>query len=225
MYTRDAAWAAAVETLKDYANRTGSTFPDQSAQTADGRSLRSWTINVRVAQRTGTLPPDLVQELEDIPGWKWRVRARRGTGPRTRSTPRRVSWDERMDAVERYVAEHGVLPSYRSGRLEERSLRLWLYLQRKADLTPQRRARVERVDDAALTPEWRPAFNAVLQAYGTPAAVHHHRWLKQQFMLANSGALTAEQQRLLGTVPSPYLTRKRGRPRKADVTGASRSQP
>lgn len=94
----------------------------------DERSV-TWIKN----QRRGALCDYQVAALQQIPGWRW--------------APRRSSWDERAEALERFRNEFGRDPRVRSVWETERALAHWYQRQRAAvaagKLTPRQAAMLE----------------------------------------------------------------------------------
>ena len=79
---KTAEWSATVRLLERIAAQgpggklvesTASPFAGLKTCTQPARRLGVWVAAQRQAYRNGTLPPDLVLELEQVPGWSWNV--------------------------------------------------------------------------------------------------------------------------------------------------------
>ena len=69
-----AAWACALERLREYVQRY-QLYPANSAADCGARKLRSWVERQRTAHRLGTLQlhgVEYTSRLEALPGWRWR---------------------------------------------------------------------------------------------------------------------------------------------------------
>ena len=65
----------------------------RATPTVDGDLLGTWISAQRSRHRKGTLEPDRIQRLQELPGWTWDVRADK--------------WDEGFSRLQEYVKQHG----------------------------------------------------------------------------------------------------------------------
>ena len=127
-------WEDGFAHLKQFVNQKGHARVSQTAR-EDGYRLGQWTSNQRHAYAKGILDPVRRRRLEALPGWTWDTLT--------------TSWEEAYGYLVRFVERegHARVPT---GHLEDSyPLGTWVGNQarphRKGTLTPDRRARLERL--------------------------------------------------------------------------------
>jgi len=117
------------------------------------RSLATWINFLCAKYRTGTLPPERVEQLRQVPG----MGAKLDTWERLLPPP---TWDQRCAELEAWSDGHGCSPPQRSSNsTREDSLAKWLMGLRRTfrtgHLTCEQLARLRRIPPAAaLLAEW-----------------------------------------------------------------------
>lgn len=67
-------WTAMFNRFSKYVARTGHIHIAHKDRTHDGVHLGCWASRQRAAYRNGTLTPDQIAKLENLPGWSWSPR-------------------------------------------------------------------------------------------------------------------------------------------------------
>ena len=103
---------------------TGS-MPVRSSKSEDGYLIGIWTKNRRADYRKGTLLPERIAQLEQIPGWDWEE------SQSTISYRPKISFDESLKICKEFVRAHGRQPSYKDDGDDERlDVGRWVSRQR-----------------------------------------------------------------------------------------------
>lgn len=111
----------ALRRLREYAADNDISVIPPGIRIRDGRSLKTWTHNLRNAYRHRRLPADRIAALESVPGWSWTPRS-------DAEACRREQW---MTCLRAYAAEHGTARvPYGYVTPDGASLGAWVYRQR-----------------------------------------------------------------------------------------------
>ncbi len=103
--TRQDLWAAGIDHLTDFITEHGHALVPTDWTSPDGFDLGAWVMNRRADRRIGrpTLTTDRIEHLERL-GFHWGT-ARVPPAPRRPRRP--TQWDNAVDHLSQFVAEHG----------------------------------------------------------------------------------------------------------------------
>jgi Helicase associated domain len=136
-------WEEYFQVLKDYKAANGHCHVPYSFRDADGRPLGLWVHHQRLYQNL--LSQDQKAKLDEL-GFRWQILDPHWTADDFALVANPMLWDEYLQALEDYLAEHGdchVPYSYRDA--EGRPLGLWVHYQRQYQnlLTQDQRAKLD----------------------------------------------------------------------------------
>jgi hypothetical protein len=165
----DVLWLETLEELKAFVAEHGR-LPTQR----EARALTLWVYTQRAAKKamdagstSAEMTPARVAALEAVPGWAW-------------AADLEAAWQEKLEALEAYVAEHGRLPLFRDAS----GLGGWIHQQRQAKkamdagrkssrkMTPKRVAALEAVPGWTWEVDLKAAWQAKLEALEAYVAEH-----------------------------------------------------
>ncbi len=128
-------WERGYSRLVKYTKANGTSQVPNSYQTEDGFPLGQWVNTVRSRKKAGSLRPENVKHVEELPGWSW--------------TPKADSWGRAYELLLEYVNENGDALVPQSYVVDGFSLGAWVAAQRrnhaKGTLTGDREKRLRSV--------------------------------------------------------------------------------
>lgn len=197
--SRNARWEDGFNHLKSYGAR-----PPKTYVTPEGYPLGKWAARQRQWHVEGTLDPDRVRRLEELPGWTW-------------DAIHDARWEAGFDHLLKYVAQHGdaVVPmSYEAA--DGYRLGAWVGQQRlkygKKSLDADRVHRLEKVrgwiwNNAVDTwPEGFSRLRAYVERHGDALVPQSYvdddlyclgNWVGTQRAYHRKGTLAADRVELL----------------------------
>jgi hypothetical protein len=195
----DRAFGLAEKYVAEYGNAR---IPDDYE--SEGFKLGAWTVAQRMRRRKGTLAPERERRLDALPGWVWDYRE--------------AAWDEGLDKLLEFAAEHGnarVPDKFVSGGVQ---LGSWVSRQRsdyiKGKMDPERKQRLEEVpgwSSDAMEESWKMYFE-LLERYVSrtrPARVPAPRneggvalgsWVRKQRKKYVNGTLAKDKEKRLSAL-------------------------
>jgi Helicase associated domain/Glycosyl transferases group 1 len=129
-----ASWARRLRLLRGFAHHEGHARPAVGTR-ADGIDLGAWVSAQRRQREAGALDPDRVALLDEVPGFAWDAR--------------QTAWEERFDALRRFVDREGHANPPPGHRENGWFLAAWVEIQRRlidsGRLPDPRLSRLERL--------------------------------------------------------------------------------
>jgi hypothetical protein len=130
-------WERGLEALRAFTATHGVADPPQN-WVQDDFPLGEWAHQRRKEFHSGSLRPDRVAVLEDLPGWAWDVREAR--------------WRVGYDHLRRYVEKHGHAHPTMSASLDGFAVGLWVRAQRRAHTLGHLGS--DKAEDLEALPGW-----------------------------------------------------------------------
>jgi superfamily II DNA or RNA helicase len=128
-------WERGYAPLAKYAKTHGTSRVPTGYEAEDGFRLGQWVNTVRSRKKSGSLRPENMKQLEQLPGWTW--------------TPKADSWGRAYELLAEYVKKHGDALVPQSYGVEGFSLGAWVAAQRrsyaKGTLKPERERQLKKV--------------------------------------------------------------------------------
>jgi superfamily II DNA or RNA helicase len=197
----EAAFAAGLAALRDYAEQHGHADPPPGYRDAKGWRIGSFVVSCRRRQAAGKIPKEQAALLEALPGWSWQATNRSATGDPDQR------WAEGLAAVTAFAATHGhTRIPYNHVDADGVRIGWWTTTQRtkrrKGALGPERVAALEAVDGWGWD-QFELAWAAGLAALNEYAAAHGTTAVPQ-------GHVTADGVKLGNWVATQRANRRRG---------------
>jgi superfamily II DNA or RNA helicase len=206
----DAAWEEHFDQLRRWATVTGHADP-AFADEIDGFRIGAWTIKQRAKIRRGQLDEERAARLRALPGWRDEIREAGYV----------VTWDENVEIVARWMAEHdGQQPPQTLALDSGFRIGHWCAKQRNARrsgaLSAAREARLSAIPGwqwQVRVERWDAFYDALVehvQAGGSagsiprelrPGGINLGNWATTQRLMYERGTLTRRRIERLEAVP------------------------
>jgi hypothetical protein len=197
-------WTIVLDALRRGCGATGANQVSDRASVEEF-PLNQWIRRLRDDFRDDTLPPEIVAQLETLPGWSW--------------NPRQTSWERGLYALRAWVSVHGDACPPQAGVIDGFPIGRWVHARRRehraAKLPPEKSSQLEALPGwqwNIYDVSWQRAVQA-LQAYaaehGTTRVPSGHtvgnlrlgEWVGHQRRLHRRGQLAAGRVAQLEDLP------------------------
>ncbi len=198
---RDAAFDRGYEALCSFVEREGhARVPAMHVE--EGFKLGTWVNRQRTVYRAGSLPSDLIQALEHLPGWAWAFRIQE------------EAFQRGLAALQEFVRQHGH-SRVPTGHVQQ-GYALGSWVRGRRSLRQQGSLPADQVAALEALPgwewqlkeaKWQGAYAAALESMqgraseSMPVPRSVKAWLSAQRSLYRRGELSAERVRLLQALP------------------------
>lgn len=211
--TRTAMWEEGFRLLRQYIDEHGQVPPQKKFLLGDF-NIGRWIASQRHRYAKGTIEPERMRRLEEIPGWVW--------------TPQSLAWPAAYERLVAFAEEHGSVLRLPEGKVDGFCLGGWATNQRRdharGTLSSERTALLEQVPGWVWSvPEAKferalAAVEAFVAREGHCAPYHSHRedgiplrsWITRMRREHERGELTPERaaqlERLDGWTWDPPVT-------------------
>ena len=197
-------WEDNYRRLSEFAAEHGHCSPTKST-VAEGQKLGAWVNLQRAMRNKGKLRPDLVERLNELPGWVWSVND--------------AKWEEGFRHLLDYVEEFGTTSIHPKFRYRDYSLGTWVHKQRDAKKNGRLSAeKIRRLEDIGswswdpLADKWERAFTLLenyIAEHGTARVPNDYtvdgvkldQWAALQRKANAEGTLSQDRHDRLAALP------------------------